>query len=143
MILAANLAGHAINITQTTAGHAMCYKLSTKYGLAHGHAAALCNAVLFPYMINHLEDCIDPRGQTYLKKIFLSIASAMHCRTSEQATLILPALLTKLVLHFSAQITDKELRELSSSVHLPRLKNNPVALSEKNLYEMYEKILKG
>lgn len=42
MLLAANTAGKAINLTQTTAGHAMCYKLTSLYGLAHGHAAALC-----------------------------------------------------------------------------------------------------
>lgn len=143
IMFAANLAGRAINITQTTAGHAMCYKLSTEYGIAHGHAAALCNAVLFPYMLEHLEDCVDSRGQTHLKKIFLAIASAMNCRTAEQAILILPALLKKWNLNFSAETSDKKLRELSSAVHLPRLKNNPVALSEKILHGLYEKILKG
>lgn len=143
IMLAANLAGRAINITQTTAGHAMCYKLSTKYGLAHGHAAALCNAVLFPYMVEHLGDCVEPRGQDHLQKIFLSIASAMNCRTVEQATLILPSLLTKWALQFCAQTTEAELCELSKAVHLPRLKNNPVALSENSLHELYEKILSG
>ena len=38
MLMAANLAGKAINITQTTAGHAMSYKLTSLYGIAHGHA---------------------------------------------------------------------------------------------------------
>ena len=42
MLKAAHLAGKAINLTQTTAGHAMCYKLTSLYGIAHGHAAALC-----------------------------------------------------------------------------------------------------
>ena len=51
MLKAANIAGKAINIMQTTAGHAMCYKLTSLYGIAHGHAAALCIVKLFPYMI--------------------------------------------------------------------------------------------
>ena len=38
MLLAANTAGKAINITQTTAGHAMCYKIISLFGSAHGHA---------------------------------------------------------------------------------------------------------
>ena len=76
-------------------------------------------------------------------KIFMSIASAMNCQTLEQATSILPDLLSKWNLNFSAKVTDKELCELSSSVHIPRLKNNPVALREKNLHELYEKILSG
>jgi len=42
MMQAANLSGKAINIGKTTAAHAMSYKLSAMYGLAHGHAAALC-----------------------------------------------------------------------------------------------------
>ena len=37
MLRAANTAGRAINITQTTAGHAMCYKVTSLYGAAHGH----------------------------------------------------------------------------------------------------------
>ena len=40
MLLAANIAGKAINVTQTTAGHAMAYKITTLYGLSHGHAVA-------------------------------------------------------------------------------------------------------
>lgn len=45
MLLAANTAGKAINITQTTAGHAMCYKLTSMFSSAHGHAAILCDRV--------------------------------------------------------------------------------------------------
>ena len=36
MLYAANMAGRAINIAKTTAGHAMCYKLTSMYGIAHG-----------------------------------------------------------------------------------------------------------
>lgn len=41
IMLAANYAGRAINITQTTAPHAMSYKLTSMYKLPHGHAVAL------------------------------------------------------------------------------------------------------
>ena len=51
------IAGKAINITQTTAGHAMSYKLTSKYGLAHGHAAALCVRELFKWMSKEI--CSD------------------------------------------------------------------------------------
>ena len=43
MLLAANIVGKAINITQTTARHAMCYKITSLFGCAHGHAAVLCD----------------------------------------------------------------------------------------------------
>ena len=42
MMEAANLAGQAINISTTTAAHAMCYKITSLYGFQHGHAAAIC-----------------------------------------------------------------------------------------------------
>ena len=38
---ASNLAGKAINITQTTAAHAMSYKITSLYDVAHGHAVML------------------------------------------------------------------------------------------------------
>ena len=57
MLLASNLAGKAINITQTTAGHAMCYKITSLFGCAHGHAAVLCDRVLYPWMIKNAVSC--------------------------------------------------------------------------------------
>lgn len=41
MMLGAHLAGRAINISKTTAAHALSYELTTRYGVAHGHAVAL------------------------------------------------------------------------------------------------------
>ena len=70
MLKASNYAGKAINITKTTAGHALCYKLTSLYNISHGHSAMLVNSILFPYMLNHMEKCIDKRGIEYLKKRF-------------------------------------------------------------------------
>ena len=78
MLKAADIAGKAINITQTTAGHAMCYKLTGLYGIAHGHAAGLCVSALMPYMIGHTDDCIDARGKEYLDGVFVDLAAAMR-----------------------------------------------------------------
>ena len=50
MLKAANIAGKAINITQTTAGHAMCYKLTSLYGIAHGHRKSIVQCgIMAPY----------------------------------------------------------------------------------------------
>lgn len=54
MMMGANLAGQAINIAKTTAPHAMSYKLTSKYGYAHGHAVALS----FPYFAKLNMECI-------------------------------------------------------------------------------------
>ncbi len=41
----------------------MCYKLTSIYGIAHGHAAALCVSKLFPFMADNIDKCIDTRGK--------------------------------------------------------------------------------
>lgn len=53
MMEGANLAGKAINITRTTAPHAMSYVMTSKYGYPHGHAVALT----FPYFANLNINC--------------------------------------------------------------------------------------
>ena len=50
MMEAANLAGQAINISTTTAAHAMCYKITSMYGFQHGHAAAICLPEVWKYI---------------------------------------------------------------------------------------------
>ena len=42
IFLAAHLAGKAIAISRTGAGHAMSYVLTSDYGIKHGHGAAVC-----------------------------------------------------------------------------------------------------
>ena len=85
MLRAANLAGRAINIAQTTAGHAMCYKLTSLYGISHGHAAALCVRKLWPFMIENISLCTDERGAAYLMDTFSEIAKAMGCSSPIEA----------------------------------------------------------
>lgn len=139
MLLAANIAGKAINITQTTAGHAMCYKLTSLYGIAHGHAAALCVSVLWPYMLEHTEDCIDPRGQAYLISMFQALAAAMGAECPKCAARKFQEILDGLCLDVP-DIPEEHLEKLKTSVNPVRLKNNPVQLTEKVIEQLYRKI---
>ena len=41
MLRAANLSGQAINITKTTAPHAVSYPFTALYNVSHGHAVSL------------------------------------------------------------------------------------------------------
>tara|TARA_B100000965_G_scaffold395590_1_gene409319 strand:- start:429 stop:1541 length:1113 start_codon:yes stop_codon:yes gene_type:complete len=41
MLIASNLAGKAINISKTTAPHAISYPFSSLFGISHGHAVSL------------------------------------------------------------------------------------------------------
>ncbi len=140
MLKAANLSGKAINITQTTAGHAMCYKLTSLYGIAHGHAASLCLSGLWPYMLEHTDLCIDPRGEEYLKSIFMDIALAMGCDKPEEAVDKYKTILERLSLDIPVA-TEEEFQILKSSVNPVRLKNHPIMLDENAIDGIYRSIL--
>ena len=142
MLKAANIAGKAINITQTTAGHAMCYKLTSLYGIAHGHAAALCDRVLFPYMIANTDKSIDKRGEQYLKYTFAEIADAASCDSAEQAVTKFTEIVEKLELKAPQIKTDSDIDILKTSVNPVRLKNNPVGLDVETIEKLYKEILK-
>ena len=139
MLAAANIAGKAINITQTTAGHAMCYRLTSLYGIAHGHAAALCVSQLWPYMASHIGSCIDPRGEEYLVRTFEEIARAMGCGTVQEGIEKFQGIVAGLGLT-APQSGDRDYAMLSRSVNPDRLKNNPVALSAEDISAVYRRI---
>lgn len=141
MLLAANMAGRAINITQTTAGHAMCYKITSLYKLAHGHAAALCNRVLFPWMLRNLDKCIEPRGKEYLNSVFVEISKAMGCKSTIEAEKKLDTFFYELELEIPTA-TEAEYALLKKSVNPLRLKNHPIQLDPDTIDSLYHLILK-
>ena len=141
MLLAAHKAGQAINITQTTAGHAMCYKVTSLFGCAHGHAAILCDRILFQWMLRNTDKCIDPRGEDYLKNTFGEIASAMGCDTPEQAAGRFKEIFEKLEFEVPAATPD-QYEELKTSVNPVRLKNHPIELSVDTIDALYHAILR-
>jgi len=142
MLLAANTAGRAINITQTTAGHAMCYKVTSLFGIAHGHSAILCDRILFSWMIENTDKCIDPRGEQYVRSVFADVAYAMGCETPEQAAKKLESIFLQLDLEVpTANVGQFE--ELKTSVNPVRLKNHPIALDMDTIDLLYHEILNG
>lgn len=141
MLLASNLAGKAINITQTTAGHAMCYKLTSLYKVPHGQAAAMVNRVLWPWMLNNTDKCIDPRGQEYLKSVFEDIAKAMNVGTAEEAVEKFASMYDELELMKPSDVKENDLKILKTSVNPDRLKNNPVKLDVDTIERLYREIL--
>lgn len=141
MLLAANIAGRAINITQTTAGHALCYKLTGKYGIAHGHAAALCVRALWPYMVGHLDDCLEPRESSYLNQLFQEMAENMECKDINEAIEVYNVFLDSLELGAPRVKNDEDYEELVNSVNVERLKNNPIKLDKKAIRRLYYEIL--
>ena len=141
MLKAANIAGKAINITQTTAGHAMCYKLTSLYGIAHGHAASLCVAKIWLYMLEHMDKCIDPRGEEHLKKVMADISRTMGCTDNYEAVSAFKKLLEDLNLGSPVVKEEADYKKLKMSVNPTRLKNHPIILDEVEIDMLYHQIL--
>lgn len=140
MLRAANTAGKAINITQTTAGHAMCYKITSLFRSAHGHAAILCDRVLFPWMVKNTDKCIDPRGEEYLKKTLDEIGQTMGCENGTDGAAKLVGIFNKLELEVPTAAPE-QYEELKTSVNPVRLKNHPIQLTEATIDALYHEIL--
>ncbi len=139
IMLGANYAGRAINITQTTGAHAMSYKITSLYGLPHGHAVAVCLPVLWEYMINNIEDCVDDRGKEYIERTFNELALLLGENSPIDAVGKFDRYLELLGLE-RPNISAIELEELSKSVNTTRLKNNPIRLDEETLKELYKRV---
>lgn len=142
IMMAANLAGQAICVTQTTAPHAFSYKLTSLYRLPHGHAVAVCLPVIWNYMANHLDNCIDTRGIYYLERIFQDISISLGYDTLIDAISGFESMLQSMDI-WNPESTNwpKELSVLSMSVNPIRLNNNPVALGENAIRALYGDIV--
>jgi len=125
MLIASNLAGKAINITTTTAPHAMSYKMTTLYGLPHGHAVALCLPKVWRNMKN-----------------FDDIANALDKPNCEEAVLFFEQLLQTLEIFPPKDVTANDLDILTDSVNIQRLDNNPVWLEREVIKSLYGDVLK-
>ena len=141
VLKAANLAGHAIHITQTTAPHAMSYKMTTLYGLAHGHAVALGFSEVWKYMQDHLSDCIDKRGQDYLMQVFQDMAVCMGYENAWMAAEGFAHSLKQLELLPPQTCKEEQLSVLVNSVNVERMQNNPVWIGKDWIKQIYYNIL--
>ena len=142
MLLASNYAGKAINISKTTAGHAMSYKLTSLYGIAHGHAVALCLRKLIPFFVNHMDKCVDKRGKKHLIKVIEEIKECFGCLNETELSMAYDNFLSDLNMELPIP-KEEDYIILKSSVNAERLKNSPVTLDEEVIDELYHNILGG
>ena len=143
IMLAANYGGRAINITATTAAHAMSYKITSLYKLPHGHAVAVCLSEIWQYMTEHMDKCIDSRGSAYLSEIFDLISKSMGCTNPVKAIELFRQMMKEMELKNPvSENREEDLDVLSTSVNPVRLKISPVELIVDEIFSLYNVILK-
>lgn len=144
VMLGANYGGRAINITATTAAHAMSYKITSLYKLPHGHAVAVCLPEIWEYMLLHIDKCIDKRGQDYLNEIFCDIATAIGAETPHKAIALFRDMMKEMEMSNPTSVNlSSDISILSSSVNPIRLKNNPIELNIGAIGQLYNQIVKA
>ena len=133
IMFAANYSGRAINIAQTTAAHAMSYKITSLFKLPHGHAVAVCLPEIWEYMLGHP------------MPVFHDIAIAMGSNTPEEAISYFRTMMSEMALgHPVADENRNEyLQVLCESVNPIRLKNNPVPLDPEVIMALYQRIVQS
>ena len=134
MCRAAHFAGRAINVSKTTAPHALSYRLTSKHGIPHGIAVALTLSPLLAYNSRvTAADCQDPRGAEHVRGRIALIVELLGAADVLTACAKIESLLDELGVPVSlaaAGITDEaEVRKLVASVNAERMSNNPRRLN--------------
>jgi alcohol dehydrogenase len=139
MAIGSHLAGRAIDISKTTAAHALSYGITKGYGVSHGHAVAL---TLGPFIELHgevgpgrLQPGVDPAVHAAAMQ---EILSRLDARDPTDGRDRFVALLERLGLEprltkVAAIGSDEQRRALVEAVNLERLGNNPVAVESTEL----------
>lgn len=141
MMVGANLAGQAINITRTTAPHAMSYILTSKYGYSHGHAVALT----FPYFAKLNMECpielyMGQNYRHYVEKMKW-LRKCLGLKLETDVEVFLRGFIKKLGLGLKKeQSIDTAI--VAQSVNMERAKNNPHLLTEDILAQSAESIIR-
>lgn len=131
MLLAAFRSGQAIQISRTTAAHAMSYRLTHHFGMAHGHACAVTLPVLWELLLE------DPDQQTVMQ----GVASVMGLDDPKQGSDVFRGMMLELGLEIPPLPDEDVLEDLTASVNAERLGNHPQKLSQKALNDVYVKAM--
>ena len=142
MAQASHLAGRAINITRTTAPHAVSYPLTSYFGVTHGHAVGILTPYFLQYNASVTEsDCLDSRGVNWVKQAILEILEMLGCQTTEQAATAIRELMQDLGLEIDLgklgiQTEQDITRMIDNGFNPQRINNNPRKVTKQALETM-------
>jgi alcohol dehydrogenase len=134
MAIAANLSGKAIDITKTTAPHAISYTLTSRYGVPHGHAVALTLGRFFAaHGAAAADDVLDPRGKPHLDAVMAELAAALNVATVHECESAWYEFMARCGLETDLSrlglLGDDDIEAVVDGVNTERLSNHPVKVS--------------
>lgn len=136
---AAHLAGKAINISKTTASHAMSYPMTAHFRVSHGHAVALTLSQVLQFNAQVTEsDCIDPRGAAYVRTTIEEVRTLLG--GEKVIGEIMEALGLKKTLS-ELGVDERHLPTLLAGISEERMGNNPRRLTRNDAETILRAIL--
>ncbi|QDV70684.1 Aldehyde-alcohol dehydrogenase [Rosistilla carotiformis] len=141
MCRAAHLAGRAINISKTTASHALSYPLTSLHEIPHGIAVAMTLSPMLAYNAQVSDsDCTDPRGAEAVRRRIAIIVELLEAADVADACQRIEAFFAELgcpsSLAEAGICDDQALRQIVDSVNTQRLSNNPRSASPETLLQL-------
>ncbi len=135
---AAFLAGKAINITKTTAPHALSYGFTSYYNIPHGHAVILSLNYFLEFNYNVTDsNCTDSRGAEAVKKRIDKILQILDTNISN-VKVVLNSFYKSININtnISVLINNFDANLILNSTSVERLNNNPrkVTKSDINIF---------
>ncbi len=134
---ASNLAGKAINISKTTACHSIAYPITSYFQIIHGHAVSLTLGEMLVYNSKVGEDCLDSRGEEYVKKNIFEICEMLGVLNPLEGKDKIKRLMQGIGLKTKLRELGLSLKDVELIVEKgfnpERIKNNPRLLTKDNL----------
>lgn len=145
MCRAAHLAGKAINISKTTAAHAVSYTITSKLGVPHGRAVALTLGPMLAFISDVTDhDCNDSRGPEHVRQVIGRVVGLLGCQTAAEADRAIRQWITSLGcptrLTQVGATGDSCIGTIVNGVNVERLANNPRRLTDLSLIALLKSI---
>ena len=146
MAKAANLSGKAINISKTTAAHAISYPLTIHYDIPHGHAVALTLCYFFEINSKFTNEQInDNRGDNYLNNIMKDLFRLFNVNNARECKQYWYKLMKDVGLEINANklgITDeKDIQRILHDVDPVRISNHPIMISKEIIHNILSSMI--
>lgn len=145
MAKASNLAGKAINLTKTTAPHAISYPLTYFFGIQHGHAVGLTLGEFFMFN-NNIEkiNAMDPNIVKKYSQNFSELLNIFKVTDAISAKQKIKKLMQNINLETKLSklnITTKNIPLILNNINYERLNNNPKKISREELQNILKSLI--
>jgi alcohol dehydrogenase class IV len=143
MAKAAHLAGKAINITKTTAPHAISYAITNNFQVPHGHAVALTLGYYLKICFQTVTElsCRDLRGINYVKNSISDLLKFFEVESVDDFVEYWYQLMNSCKLESRPDNLgikcENDIEIIANNINSDRMKNSPVKIDKRDVREIF------